>query len=116
LGRLVCPACQRDHPVPVWWVSPPEPAPVSDPGPVAATEPPASGANQPVPSAVPEWPQAAAQAGRAPAAAQGGRPRAAAAAHGRQWPRLFNALVSGRDGDGQAARAAGSAGRHAQPR
>src|SRR5712691_12411138 len=29
LGRLVCPACQRDHPVPAWWVYSHDPRPVS---------------------------------------------------------------------------------------
>ena len=135
LGRLRCPACQRDHPVPVWWVSPREPSPVSDLGPAGATARSASSASQSVRSAAPERPPAEAQGGgRPPAVAQGRHDRT-------QWPRLFSALVSGRDGwgtragsripdagampvqprtsaaaQGQAARAPGSVGRHAQAR
>jgi hypothetical protein len=122
LGRLVCPACQRAHPVPAWWVLCPEAGTVGDRGPVGGTARPTGGTNQSVRSAA---------AGRPPAAAQGGH-------HRTQWPRLLSALVSSRDGwttragpripaagtmpgqartatphTGQAVHAAGSAGRRA---
>jgi hypothetical protein len=123
LCRLVCPACQRDRPVPVWWIPAPEPIPVaSDRQPAIDTSRPAAGANQ--------------FAGSAPA---GGQPAVAESRqHRTQWPRRLTALVSSRDGwtpragsrtsdtdtmqvqtqapaprRGQAMHAARSAGRHA---
>jgi hypothetical protein len=81
LGRLVCPACQRDQPVPAWWVLSPEPGTAGDLAPSGSTARSASGTNQPVQAA----------AGRPPVVAQGGHHRA-------QRPRLLSALVSSRDG------------------
>ena len=63
MGRLACPACQRDHPAPAWWV------PAREPG----TAWPAGGTNQSIRPAV--W--------GPPGAAQG-RP------HRAQWPRLLS--------------------------
>jgi hypothetical protein len=122
LGRLVCPACQRDHPVPAWWVFSRERGTAGDHGPAGGTARPAGGTNQSVRPAV--W--------GPPAAAQGRH-------HRTQWPRLLSALVSSRDGwtararsripdagtmpgrartptprHGQAVHAAGSAGRRAR--
>lgn len=69
LGRLVCPACRRNHPLPpAWWV----PSKVGDQGPPGGTVRPAAGTNQPVPPAA--W---------GPSAAAHGRP------HRAQWPRLL---------------------------
>ena len=81
LGRLVCPACRRDQPVPAWWVPPREPGIAGDRGPAGGTARPVGGANQSVRPAV--W--------GPPAAARGRHHRA-------QWPRLLSALVSSRDG------------------
>jgi hypothetical protein len=124
LGRLVCPACQRDHPVPAWWVPAREPGTVGDHRPVGGTARLVGGTNQSVRPAV--W--------GPPAAARGRH-------HRTQWSRLLSALVSGRDRStaragsripdagtmpgqartsaphhGQAAHAAGSAGRRARTR
>jgi hypothetical protein len=78
LGRLVCPACQRAHPVPAWWVLSREPGTVGDhesaDGPVQL----GGGTRQSVRSAA---------AGRPPAAGQGRH-------HRTQWSRLLSALVS----------------------
>lgn len=125
LGRLMCPACQRAHPVPAWWVLSPEPGTAGDRGPADGPAPPAGDMNQSVRSAA---------AGRPPAAAQGGH-------HQTQWPRLLSVLVGSRDGwparawsrlpdagampgqaqpstphRGQAVHAGGSAGRRARAR
>lgn len=82
LCRLVCPACQRDRPVPLWWVPFREPSTAGD-------HRPASGASRP----------AGATSQSAGSAAAGGPPAAAEGQHHRtQWPRLLSALVSGRDG------------------
>lgn len=81
LGRLVCPACQRDRTVPASWVPCREPGTAGDHGPAGGTARPAGGTDQSVPPAV--W--------GPPAAAQG-RP------HRTQWPRLLSALVRSRDG------------------
>ena len=83
LGRLVCPACQRDRPVPAWWVLSSEPGTAGDRGPAGGTGRPGDGTNQSVRSAA---------AGRPAALAQGG------GHHRAQWPRLLSALVSSRDG------------------
>jgi hypothetical protein len=124
LGRLACPACQRDHPAPAWWVPAREPGTVGDHGPGGGTARPAGGTSQSVRPAV--W--------GAPAAGQR-RP------HRPQWQRLLSSLVRSRDGrsaragsripdagtmpgqartsaphHGQAAHAAGSAGRRARTR
>lgn len=79
LGRLMCPACRRDHPAPAWWVPSAEPGTSGDHGPDGARS--ASGTNQSIRPAV--W--------GPPAAAQGRD-------HRTQWPRLLSALVSSRDG------------------
>lgn len=104
LGRLVCPACQRDHPLPGWWVLPQEPSGVSDRGPLGVPARPANGTSQPVLSAPPERPFVTPQ----------NPPQRT------QWPRLISALVSSRDGwsarAGSRVPDAGSTGRHAQPR
>jgi hypothetical protein len=81
-GRLVCPPCQRDLPVPAWWVLCPEPGTVGDLGPVGGTARPSGGTNQSVPSAA---------AGRPPR--RGPEPASPDAG-----PRLLSALVSSRDG------------------
>jgi hypothetical protein len=124
LGRLACPACRRDRPVPAWWVPSGEPGTAGDRGPAGGTARPAGGAGQSVRPAV--W--------GPPAAARGRH-------HQTQWPRLLSALASSRDGwtararsripdagtmpsqartsaprRGQAAHAAGSAGRRARAR
>ena len=124
LGRLRCPACQREHPAPAWWVPAGEPGTVGARGPVGGTERPTGGTNPSVPPAV--W--------RSPTGAQGRH-------HRTHWPRLLSALVSSRDGGtarrgsripdagtmpgqartsaphhGEAVPAGGSAGRHARPR
>jgi hypothetical protein len=85
LGRLMCPACQRDHPVPAWWVASGKPA-LGDHRPAGGTARPAGGTNQSIPPAV--W---------GPPAAAPGRP------HRRPWPRLLSALAG--SGDGWTARA-----------
>ena len=124
LGRLVCPACQHDHPVPAWWVPSGEPGTTGDRGPAGGTARPAGSTTQSVRPAV--W--------GPPAAAQGRHHRA-------PRPRLLSALVRSRDGwttragpripdagtmpgrartpaprHGQAVHAAGSAGRHVRAR
>jgi hypothetical protein len=71
LGRLACPACQRDHPAPAWWVPAREPGTAGDHGPAGGTARPAGGTNQSIRPAV--W---------VPPAAAQGRP------HRAQWPRL----------------------------
>ena len=81
LGRLACPACQRDHPAPAWWVPDREPGTAGDYRPGGGTVRPAGGTNQSIRPAV--W--------GPPAAAQG-RP------HRKQWQRLLSALVRSRDG------------------
>jgi hypothetical protein len=99
LGRLACPACQRDHPAPPWWLPTREPGTAADHGPGAGTARPAGRTNQSVRPTV--W--------GPPAAAQG-RP------HRTHWPRLLSALVSSRDG--RTARAASpipDPGTHAGP-
>ena len=73
LGRLACPACQRDHPAPAWWVPAREPGTAGDHGP-------GGGTTKSIRPAV----------GGPPAAARG-RP------HRPQWQRLLSALVRGRD-------------------
>lgn len=78
LGRLVCPACQRDRPVPVWWV-------LSGPGAVRGRRP-AGGIARP-PYDIPSEPQA--PAGISPAPLQGRHQRA-------QRPRLLSGLVNTR--------------------
>jgi hypothetical protein len=124
LGRLVCPACQRDSPVPPWWVYSQEPRPVSqDPRAVSQEPPPVSQEPRAVsqePRAVSQEPRAVSQEGSAfsdrgpaispPRPADGmsqpaglapaGRPPVAGEGrhHRGQWPRLLSALVSGRDG------------------
>lgn len=82
LARLVCPACQRDQPVPAWWVLSGEPGTVGDHEPADGPARPGGGTRQ---SARP------AGARRPPAAAQGRH-------HRTQWSRLLSALVSSRDG------------------
>ena len=77
LGRLACPACQRDHPLPAWWVPAREPGTASDRGPAGGTTRPAGGTGQSVRPAV--W--------GPPAAAQGRN-------HRTQWPRLLSVLVN----------------------
>jgi len=120
LGRLVCPACRRDHPAPAWWVFSREPGTAGDRGPAGGTARPTGGTNQSIRPAV--W--------GPPAAAQGRH-------HRTPWPRLLSALAGSRDGwtaagsrtpdpgtmpgrartpaprHGQAVHAAGSAGRRA---
>lgn len=94
LGRLVCPACQREHPAPAWWVPAREPGTGGDRGPGGGTARLADGTGQSIRPAV--W---------GPPAATQGRP------HRAQWPRLLSALVS--SADGRTARAGsrrGSAG------
>lgn len=83
LSRLVCPACQRDRPVPVWWIPPREPSIVAgDRTPAIAAARPQAGTSQ-----------------SAESAAVGGQPDAAESRQQRtQWPRLLSALVSTRDG------------------
>lgn len=112
LCRLVCPACQRDRPVPVWWIPPREPSTV------AGDNTPAIGASRP---------QAGTSQSAGSAAAGGQPPAAESRQHGTQWPRVLSALVSTRDGSpppapaprhGQAmrarsARSGGSGGRRA---
>jgi hypothetical protein len=78
LGRLACPACQRDHPAPAWWVPDREPGTAGDHRPGGGTARPAGGTNQSIRPAV--W--------GPPAAAQG-RP------HRKQWQRLLSALGAG---------------------
>jgi hypothetical protein len=82
LGRLVCPACQRDRPVPPWWVPFREPSTAGDHRPASGTSRPTGATNRSAGSAA---------AGGPPAAAEGLR-------HRTQWPRLLSALVSSRDG------------------
>jgi hypothetical protein len=82
LCRLVCPACQRDRPVPPWWVPFREPSTAGDHRPASGTSRPAGATSQ---SAGP------AAAGGPPAAAEGRH-------HHTQWPHLLSALVSSRDG------------------
>jgi hypothetical protein len=79
LDRLVCPACQRDHPAPPWWVPPGEPGTAGDHRPGGGTTRPGRGTNQPVRPAV--W--------APPATAQSRN-------HRTQWPRLLSALVNSR--------------------
>ena len=43
LGRLVCPACQRQRPVPAWWVPAREPGTAGGRGPAGGTARPAGG-------------------------------------------------------------------------
>lgn len=81
LGRLVCPACQRDHPAPAWWVPSREPGTVGHHGPASDPARPAGGTSRSVRPAV--W---------GPSAADQGRHRRT------QWPRLLSVLVSSRDG------------------
>jgi hypothetical protein len=81
LGRLACPACQRDHPAPAWWVPAREPGTTGDHGPGDGTARPAGGTSQSIRPAV--W---------GPLGAAQGRP------HRAQWQRLLSALVSSRDG------------------
>ena len=81
VGRLMCPACQRERPVPAWWVPAREPGTAGGRGPDDGTARPAGGTIQSVRPAV--W--------GPPAAVQGRY-------HRTQWPRLLSALVSGRDG------------------
>jgi hypothetical protein len=81
LGRLACPACQREHPAPAWWVPAREPGTTGDHGPGDGTARPAGGTSQSIRPAV--W--------GPPGAAQG-RP------HRAQWQRLLSALVSSSDG------------------
>jgi hypothetical protein len=81
VGRLICPACQRERPVPAWWVPAREPGTAGGRGPDDGTARPAGGTIQSVRPAV--W--------GPPAAVQGRY-------HRTQWPRLLSALVSGRDG------------------
>jgi hypothetical protein len=90
LCRLVCPGCQRDRPVPPWWVPVRAPSTVSDHRPASGTSRPTGATSQ---SAGPP-----AVAGEPPAAA--GEPPAAAGGlhHRTPWPRLLSALVSSRDG------------------
>ena len=82
LGRLVCPACQRDRPAPVWWVPPRQPSATHEHRPASGT---------PRPTAAVDQSAGSAAAGRPPAAAEDRH-------HRTQWPRLFSALVSSRDG------------------
>lgn len=83
LCRLVCPACQRDRPVPVWWIPPRERAAVAgDHTPPVGAARPQAGTSQSAGSAA---------VGGQPAAAENGQ-------HKTQWPRLLSALVSTRDG------------------
>lgn len=83
LCRLVCPACQRDRPVPVWWIPPREPSIVAgDHTPAIDAARPQAGASQ-----------------SAGSAAVGGQPDAAETRqHKTQRPGLLSALVSTRDG------------------
>jgi hypothetical protein len=122
LGRLACPACQRDHPAPAWWVPARRPGTADDRRPAGRTARPAGATNQPGPPAA--WEPPAAVPGRH---------------HRAPRPRLLSALVGSRDGRtaragapipapgtahgqartpplhyGQAVDAAGSAGRRAE--
>ena len=81
LGRLACPACQRDHPVPAWWVFAREPGTAGDRGPATGTAQLAGGTDRSVRPAV-----------GGPSVAGQGRP------HRTPWPRVLSALVSSRDG------------------
>lgn len=83
LGRLVCPACQRDRPIPVWWIPPREPSVIAD------GHAPAVGTSRPEGAAPPSAGSAAVR--EQPAADESRQPRT-------QWPRLLSALVSSRDG------------------
>ena len=82
LGRLLCPACQRNYPTPVWWAFPREPRTIGNRDRADATARPGGGTNQSVWSA----------ARRPPAASQGRRHHH----RGTLWPRLLDALVSSR--------------------
>jgi hypothetical protein len=96
LGRLVCPACQRDRPVPPWWVPFREPSTASDHKPASGTSRPTGATSQSAGSAAAEVPPATAEV---PPAAAEVPPAAAEGLHHRtQWPRLLAALVSSRDG------------------
>ena len=124
LGRLVCPACQRDHPVPAWWVPAREPVPSVTTGQSAVLH---------------GW--SAVRINPYGPRFGGHPPRARGRHHRTQWSRLLSALESGRDRStgragsripdagtmpgqaptsaphhGQAAHAAGSAGRRARTR
>ncbi|HEX5292421.1 MAG TPA: hypothetical protein VFX25_26420 [Streptosporangiaceae bacterium] len=86
LGRLACPACQREHPAPAWWVPARDPGTAGELGPGGGTARPAGGTGQSIRPAA--W---------GPPGAAPGRPARA------QWQRLLSALVRSRDG--RAARA-----------
>jgi hypothetical protein len=116
LGRLVCPGCQRDRPVPPWWVYSREPRPVTqeprpvtqEPRPVSQERRPVSqeraavaahsrAASAPWPAVSAPWP-AGGMGQPAGLAAAGGPPAGEGRQHRAQWPRLLSALVSSRDG------------------
>jgi hypothetical protein len=103
LGRLVCPACQHDRPVPPWWVYSQAPRPVGQPPRAASQERgPVSQERGPVsdrrPAVSPPRPADSLSQPVAPAAA-GGPPAPGQSRHHRaQWPRLLSALVNTRDG------------------
>ena len=82
LCRLVCPACQRDRPVPPWWVPFRGPSTAGDHRPASRASRPTGATGQSAGSAAAEGP---------PAAAEGRHYRT-------QWPRLLSALVSSRGG------------------
>lgn len=91
LCRLVCPACRRDRPVPVWWVPAQELSTFGEHRPASGTPRPVDDSGRSdLSDPSDQW---------AGSFAPGGQPAAAEATHHRtHWPRLFSALVSNRDG------------------
>lgn len=81
LCRLVCPDCQRDRPVPPWWVPSQEPNTAGDHRPASGTSRSAGATGQ----------SAGSVAAGEPPAPVGGRN------YRTQWPRMLSALVSSRD-------------------
>ena len=134
LGRLVCPACQHDRPVPPWWVYSQAPRPVAqqpraasqergrtgqERGPFTQERGPVTQERGPFtqdrgavsdrrPAASSPWPADGLSQPPAPAPAPAGPPPVPGESrhHRAQWPRLLSALVNTRDG---------SAPRHEQP-
>ena len=104
LGRLICLACQRDRPLPPWWVHPPQRGAGRDDQPAAEITRPAAATGDHQPAGEITWPAGDASLPAQPLAPERPPAEAPGRDHRTQWPRLRSVLGSGRDGSSVPAR------------